>query len=104
MQSFCLEKGDGIDADTLLWSGLSFGETVTVSGRTIISLGDTPIRSPLNKGIHLETARGRLADLEGIKVRPPSTSQLYVPTTKQREVLADMKIVDEFVGWNYLEN
>jgi DNA polymerase len=95
-----ISQGEEIDAETMaFFRPYLLREIFAVAPRIIISLGNTPTRSLLNTKEAISKMRGRLAELDGIKVMPTfNPAYLLRDPTKKREVWEDMQIVRHFIG------
>lgn len=95
-----ISQGDEIDSETVaFFRPYLLREVFAVDPRIIISLGNTPTRSLLNLKDSISTLRGKLADLEGIKVLPTfNPAYLLRDPTKKREVWEDMKLVRDLLA------
>lgn len=95
-----ISQGEEIDSDTMaFFRPYLLREIFAVTPRIVLSLGNTPTRSLLNAKESISKLRGKLAELDGIKVMPTfNPAYLLRDPTKKREVWDDMKIVREFLG------
>lgn len=94
-----ISQGDEIDSETAaFFRPYLLREVFAVAPSIIITLGNTPTRSLLNVKDSITTLRGKVTDLEGIKVVPTfNPAYLLRDPTKKREVWEDMKLVRELL-------